>query len=272
MISLDNISYSYRSPAGATTALSGITAEITRGITAVIGPTGSGKSTLSEIICGLTVPDTGKVTIDGRPLKEHINRIGMVFQYPEYQLFAETVYDDIAYGPKNLGISGTELDKRVRAAAETVGLRKELLKADPFRLSGGEKRLAALAGVLAMQPRVLVLDEPAAGLDPRGRRKVFEIIHSLADNDTDMSIIFVTHSMDDAAEHADDILSLHDGKLIAHGSPREIFYSAAPDTVPEIVTLAQLLRERGIDIGKPANRTEAYTAVMQLLKGGDENA
>lgn len=269
MIRLDNISYSYRSPAGVTAALTGVTADIKPGITAIIGPTGSGKSTMSEIICGLTVPDSGTVTIDGRPVKEHYGRIGMTNQYPEYQLFAETVYEDIAYGPKNLGITGAELDKRIRAAAETVGLKKELLNTDPFRLSGGEKRLAALAGVLAMQPRVLVLDEPAAGLDPRGRRKVFSIIHSLAGTDPDMTVVFVTHSMDDAAEHADDIIVLDSGRVAAHGTPRDIFYSGTQSAAPEIVTLARLLKERGVSIGEPVKQAEAYAAVMQWIKGGD---
>ena len=272
MISLDNVSYLYRSPAGTTAAIKGITAEIGHGITAIIGPTGSGKSTLSELICGLIAPDTGKITIDGRPLRELTGKTGMVFQYPEYQLFAETVYDDIAYGPKNLGIFGAELAERVRGDAEAVGLRDDLLDTDPFRLSGGEKRLAAIAGVLAMQPRVLVLDEPAAGLDPRGRQKIFRIVHSLADNDRDMTIVFVTHSMDDAAEHADDIIALMGGRLAAHGSPREVFYSSANENPPEIAALAQLLGKRGINICKPVKRSEAFDAVMRLMRGGDSDA
>lgn len=266
MIRLDNISYSYSD----TPAIVSVSADIKSGITAVIGAAGSGKSTLCEIISGIIAPDTGTVTINGRPASECTGAVGTVFQYPEHQLFAETVYDDIAFGPKNLDL--TELDKRVKAAAKTVGLKPELLDMDPFLLSGGEKRLAAIAGILATEPRVLVLDEPAAGLDPRGKKRIFEILKELKNADADKTIVFVTHSMDDAAEYADNIILLKNGRLAAQGSPREVFGSDTSAEPPEIVKLAALLAENGIDIGKPITEDEAYAAISALLSGGARDA
>ncbi|MGM9937321.1 MAG: ABC transporter ATP-binding protein, partial [Candidatus Ornithomonoglobus sp.] len=277
IIDLKDISYSYSSPAGKTNALSHITEGIRPGITAVIGRTGSGKSTLTEIIAGITEPDSGSVTLGGRPVKECGREIGTVFQYPEYQLFAETVYEDIAYGPKNLGLSGNELDMRVREAAELTGLKEKLLNMAPYELSGGQKRLAALAGILAMRPSVLILDEPAAGLDPSGRRHIFSILNNLKKNRNEMTIIFVTHSMEDAAQYADDIIVLNNGSAAAHGTPHEIFTNERLLTdcgldIPEMAKLSAALRSSGTDIGKVLTVREAHDAIMSLAKGGARNA
>ncbi|MDD6763291.1 MAG: energy-coupling factor transporter ATPase [Clostridiales bacterium] len=276
-ISLKNISYSYSSPAGRTDAVSHITEDISTGITAVIGRTGSGKSTLAEIIAGITEPDSGFVTIDDRPLKECTKEIGMVFQNPEYQLFAETIYEDIAYGPKNLGLTGNVLDARVKEAAELTGLTQKQLEAAPYELSGGQKRLAALAGILAMEPSVLVLDEPAAGLDPIGRQHIFSILNKLKQVRHNMTIIFVTHSMEDAAQYADDIMVLCNGSAAAHGTPHEIFTNekllaeCGLDS-PEMSKLSSALRSFGADIGAALTVQEAHNAVMSIAKGGSGDA
>ena len=276
-ISLKNISYSYSSPAGRTDAVSHITEDISTGITAVIGRTGSGKSTLAEIIAGITEPDSGFVTLDDRPLKECAKEIGMVFQNPEYQLFAETVYEDIAYGPKNLGMTGKALDARVKEAAELTGLTQKQLEAAPYELSGGQKRLAALAGILAMEPSVLVLDEPAAGLDPIGRQHIFSILNKLKQARHNMTIIFVTHSMEDAAQYADDIMVLCNGSAAAHGTPHEIFTNekllaeCGLDS-PEMAKLSSALRSFGADIGTALTVQEAHNAVMSIAKGGSGDA
>ncbi|MGN0181839.1 MAG: energy-coupling factor transporter ATPase [Candidatus Ornithomonoglobus sp.] len=277
IIELKDISYSYSSLAGKTNALSHITEGICPGITAVIGRTGSGKSTLTEIIAGITEPDSGSVTLGGRPVKECGREIGTVFQYPEYQLFAETVYDDIAYGPKNLGLSGNELDMRVREAAKLTGLKEKLLNMTPYGLSGGQKRLAALAGILAMRPSVLILDEPAAGLDPSGRRHIFSILNNLKENRHDMTIVFVTHSMEDAAQYADDIIVLNNGSAAAHGTPHEIFTNERLLTdcgldIPEMAKLSAALRSAGTDIGRVLTVQEAHDAIIILANGGVRDA
>lgn len=277
MIELNNVSYSYPAPSGRTAALNGITAAIRPGITAVIGCTGSGKSTLTEIIAGITAPDSGTVTLDGKPVRECRKKIGSVFQYPEYQLFAETVYDDIAYGPKNLGITGDALDKCVKDAAYRAGLTDKQLTLQPFELSGGQKRLAALAGILAMSPEVLVLDEPAAGLDPSGRTHLFEILRELRTASPEMTILFVTHSMEDAAQYADDIIVLRQGTIAAHDTPENIFSDAAllsecSLAFPEMAALSRLLADGGMNIGTPLTVEDAFMRISEFLKGGGSNA
>lgn len=272
MLKLNNISYTYKSPCGNTNAICGITVEIPSGITAVIGKTGSGKSTLIEVIGGLLEPSEGSVEIDGYSDKSGEVLVGTVFQYPEYQLFAETVYDDIAYGPKNMGICGGELDKCVKNAAKTVGLDESLLKSVPFELSGGQKRLAAIAGVLAMKPKILILDEPAAGLDPEGRKRIFSILKSLIEKDADMTVIFVTHSMEDAAEYADNVMILHCGKAEAFKNASEIFSDEAlllrnELELPETAKLALRLKSYGIDIGNPIKTADAAERITAFLKG-----
>lgn len=277
MMELKNISYSYASAVGKTKVLYDISETIKPGITAVIGRSGSGKTTLAQIIAGITVPDTGSVTINGTPVHEASAKIGVLFQHPENQLFAETVYEDIMFGPKNLGITGVELDKCVHDAAKLTSLSDDILKKTPYELSGGQKRLAALAGVLAMKPEVLVLDEPAAGLDPKERKHIFSVLKALTASDSSMIIIFVTHSMDDAALYGDDIIVLDSGVIAAHNTAHEIF----TDTVllnrcgldiPEMQKLSMELKKLGIDIGEPLTVDEAYTAIMNILTGGVSHA
>lgn len=265
MIELKNVSYDYKSPVQYTHALKNVTVSVPSGqITAVIGHTGSGKSTLMEIIAGITKPDSGSITIDGS--EASIDKAGFVFQYPEYQLFAETIYEDIAFGPKNLGFSEDEIKKRVTAAAEKTRITEAMLKRPPFELSGGQKRLAALAGILAMEKDILLLDEPAAGLDPSGRQLIFSIIHDLLKAKPDMTIVFVTHSMEDAAEFADNILVLDNGRLILNGTPKEVFSkkeilcSCGLD-IPEMMKLSELLLEYNIDIGNAVTNSEAYKKI-----------
>lgn len=271
MIELKNVSYTYPAPSK-TAALVSVSAVIKSGtVTAVTGHTGSGKSTLMEILAGITEPERGTVAYNGTPIKDCRSRIGIVFQYPEYQLFADTVYDDIAYGPKNLGLKGAELEGRVRDAAVAVGLKDELMAAAPFELSGGEKRLAALAGILAMQPSILLLDEPAAGLDPKGRQHMFSIIRALISDDPEMTIVFVTHSMEDAAENAEDIIVLSNGSIAAHGAPGEIFRNTellaqCGLDMPPAAQLAKELKSLGIDIGDVYTTDAAYEAVCRILE------
>lgn len=196
----------------------------------LIGHTGSGKSTLVQHLNGLIKPTSGEIIIDGTnisdkdvKLKSIRQKVGLVFQYPEYQLFEESVYKDIAFGPSNLGLDENEIDKRVREAMEVVGLDFESLKdRSPFELSGGQKRRVAIAGVIAMKPKVLVLDEPTAGLDPNGRDEILSEIHELFKREG-ITIILVSHSMEDVAKLVDRILVMHDGKIVMDDKTREIF-------------------------------------------------
>ena len=199
----------------------------------LIGHTGSGKSTLVQHLNGLIKPTSGEIIIDGTnitdknvKLKSIRQKVGLVFQYPEYQLFEESVYKDIAFGPSNLGLDETEIDKRVKDAMEVVGLDYELLKdRSPFELSGGQKRRVAIAGVIAMKPKVLVLDEPTAGLDPHGRDEILSEIHDLFKREG-ITIILVSHSMEDVAKLVDRILVMHHGKIVMDDKTREIFKRA----------------------------------------------
>ena len=212
------------------TALEDISFELERGeFVGIIGHTGSGKSTLMQHLNGLLKPTSGKILLDGKDIwadkattRQSRFRVGLVFQYPEYQLFEETVYRDIAFGPKNMKLSEAEIDRRVREAAGFVGLTEQQLIASPFDLSGGQKRRVAIAGVIAMEPEVLILDEPAAGLDPSGREEILENIQAYrrAKNAT---IMMVSHSMNDVARLTDRLLVLREGKLAMEGTPEEVF-------------------------------------------------
>lgn len=270
MIEIKNVSYKYSTPAGSVHALKSITTSIPSGaVTAIIGHTGSGKSTLMELLAGLIKPDCGAITADGKEMSP--KTAGLVFQYPEYQLFAETVYDDIAFGPLNSGSSKAEADERVKYAANKMRIDSDMMKYSPFTLSGGQKRLAAIAGILAMKRDILLLDEPAAGLDPSGRQLVFSVISELIEENKNMTVVFVTHSMEDAAEFADNILVLDSGELIMQGAPDEVFsnkeqlISCGLD-IPEMMKLSIALCERGIDIGTPLSVSDAYRNIMRLLK------
>ena len=247
----------------------------------IIGHTGSGKSTLVQHLNGLLKPSSGQVLIDGEDLNgEHVNRrslrqrIGLVFQYPEYQLFEESVTKDIAFGPKNQGLSSGEIDERVRYAMDCVHLDyAKYAERSPFELSGGQMRRVAIAGVLAMRPSVLILDEPTAGLDPRGRDKILTMLEELHAREH-VTILMVSHSMDDMARLASRLIVMSEGKIVAEGSPREIFSREEMMTsigldVPEAARLCARLRAKGYDLPADLFRPEELKDhLLRLWKGG----
>ena len=261
-------------------ALYGVTLTIHEGeFLGVIGHTGSGKSTLLQLLDGLILPTEGTVLIDGISTLDKKRRrearalMGLVFQYPEYQLFEETVEKDIAFGPKNLGLSEQEQTERAREAMKLVGLDPEkFAEKSPFELSGGEKRRAALAGTIAMRPKYLALDEPMAGLDPRGRAEILETLEQLRAA-TGCAVIMVSHSMDDIARHADRVAVLSHGRLTRVGTPMEVFSDTeamANDnlTLPQAAQLAEGLRARGWDIPRDAILSEQVTgAILSAVRG-----
>lgn len=252
-------------------------------ITGIIGHTGSGKSTLVQMFNGLIKPDSGIVTVDGEDIwakPKQIGKVrfkvGMVMQYPEYQLFAETAREDIAYGPKNMGLDDEEIKHRVAKSARFCGIEEDTLDKSPFDLSGGQKRRVALAGVMAMEPKLLVLDEPAAGLDPRGRREILGGIRKYQ-RESGSSVVIVSHSMEDMAMYCDRIIVMSHGKLILEGEPKEVFsqvkllQSAGLD-VPEIAKIITALREKGVNISKDIYTVEGAVEALSLLKeGGGKN-
>lgn len=244
----------------------------------IIGHTGSGKSTLVQMLNGLITPTTGKVLLRDKDINENKKKlrevrfqVGMVFQYPEYQLFEETVYRDIAFGPTNMGLTGNELDKRVRESARFTGLKDKLLDKSPFDLSGGEKRRAAIAGVIAMDPDVLILDEPTAGLDPQGRDKLLNQILSYH-KERKNTVILVSHSMEDIARVADRILVMNKGNAEILAPKREVFAQGERLEkmglrVPQITKITQLLQKKGIDLPDGILTVEeAFNSIMTLLK------
>ena len=228
---------------------------------------------------GLLKPTSGRVLINGEDIHQsrEMTRaarfaVGLVFQYPEYQLFEETVRRDVAFGPKNMGLEQDEIDRRVEEAVRIVGLPPEVLEASPFELSGGQKRRVALAGVFAMEPEVLVLDEPMAGLDPVGREEVFRFITGYQKKHG-TTVIFVTHSMEDAARMAQRIVVMDSARILMEGTPREVFARADELTkagldVPQVTRVLMRLRERGIDIGADAYTTEQAAALIRAKKEG----
>ncbi len=260
-------------------ALDGINGNIQSGvITGIIGHTGSGKSTLVQLFNGILKPSQGRVLLDGediwakpKEIRSVRFRVGLVMQYPEYQLFEETVYKDIAFGPKNMGIAENELDACVREAAEFAGLSPDLLEKSPFDLSGGQKRRAAIAGIIAMRPDVLILDEPAAGLDPRGRDSIFTNIKEYQ-RKSGRTVVIVSHSMEDMARFCDRLLVMSKGKILMEGDCEEIF--ARSDEllrvgldIPQITKLMLMLKEQGIDIDCGAYTVEdAYDNIIKLYK------
>ena len=237
-------------------------------VTGIIGHTGSGKSTVSQLLNGLLKPTAGVVEVDGKNIWAEPKKIrqvrfsvGLVFQYPEYQLFEETCYKDIAFGPKNMGLDEKEIDQRVREAAEIVGISEELFDKSPFDLSGGQKRRIAIAGIMAMRPKILILDEPAAGLDPRGRDEILSRIVEYRKK-TDTTVIMISHSMEDMAVYCDKILVMSDSKPYMYGTPSEVFGRAADLesvglTVPQVTKMMLLLAEKGFDV-----RTDIYTVAQ----------
>ena len=246
----------------------------------IIGHTGSGKSTLIQHLNGLLKPTSGQILLHGRDIWAEPRKIrdvrfqvGLVFQYPEYQLFEETVYKDIAFGPKNMGLDEKEIDRRVREAAQFVGLREELLDKSPFELSGGQKRRVAIAGVIAMEPSVLILDEPTAGLDPVG---VEEILGNIRDyhQAKNATIIIVSHSMEEMARTVDRIVVVNDGRIPFSGAPREVFahgdeLEAMGLGVPAMTRVFHRLRAMGVDIDASVYTTEqARDAILARLGRG----
>ena len=248
----------------------------------IIGHTGSGKSTLVQHLNGLLKPTSGQVLVDGEDLNgEHVDRralrrrSGLVFQYPEYQLFEETVAKDIAFGPKNQGLSPEEIDQRVRYAMDCVHLDYDkYCDRSPFELSGGQMRRVAIAGVLAMKPSVLILDEPTAGLDPRGRDRILTMLEELHASRS-VTIVMVSHSMDDMARLATRLVVMAEGKILASGTPREIFAQeemmlSAGLGVPEAARLCRALREKGLDLPADLYRPDELKEHLLRLwrKGG----
>lgn len=244
----------------------------------VIGHTGSGKSTLIMHLNGLLKPTSGTVIVDGldlssgkEQLREVRRRVGLVFQYPEYQLFEETVLKDVMFGPKNQGLSDEEAERCAREALRMVGLTDEkLYSASPFELSGGQKRRAAIAGVVAMKPQTLILDEPAAGLDPRGREEILSLIRRIHENGA-RTLIMVSHSMTDVSRLCSRILVLSHGSLVADGTPREVFSDTtaireAGLELPECARLAERLREEGFPVPPGAfTREDVKRAILQAF-------
>ncbi len=285
MIKAENVNYIYQQGTPfERQALYDINLEIPDGsFTAIIGHTGSGKSTLIQHFNALVKPTSGKITIDGidvtaakTDLKLIRRTVGLVFQYPEHQLFEETVYKDIAFGPTNMGLSSEEIDERVRESAALAGLNENLLERSPFDLSGGQKRRAAIAGVLAMKPKVLILDEPTAGLDPSGRDSILKTIKSLHKKNRDMIIIFISHSMEDVAKTAEHIIVMNKGRIETEGSVSEIFEKA--DTlrkiglnVPQITTLCDRLRNAGLNLPKNIYTVGYAADALTSLLGGGRN-
>ena len=264
-------------------ALDGVSFSVERGeFIGIIGHTGSGKSTLMQHMNGLLKPTSGQILLDGediwkdkKTVRQARFRVGLVFQYPEYQLFEETVYKDIAFGPKNMGLKADEVDRRVREAAGFVGLTEEQLKVSPFDLSGGQKRRVAIAGVIAMEPEVLILDEPTAGLDPVGREEILENIQTYrrAKNAT---VMMVSHSMSDVARLTDRLLVMNGSRLAMDGTPDEVFRRASELVdmgldIPEVTRVFLRLKEMGLPV-EPVYSIDQAVAVLKKLKGGNVHA
>lgn len=263
-------------------ALYDINLEIADGtLAAVIGHTGSGKSTLIQHFNALVKPTEGRVIVDGADitnpktdLRLIRRKVGLVFQYPEHQLFEEIVYKDIAFGPSAMGLSKAEIDERVRLGARLAGLEEELLRRSPFELSGGQKRRAAIAGVLAMEPKVLILDEPTAGLDPKGRDAMLSVIKKLHEENKDMIIIFVSHSMEEVARIAERVIVMNEGRVEIDGTAEEVFSDAERLrriglNAPQMALLADKLRAAGYDLPENIYTVEQAAAAVKKLIGGN---
>lgn len=284
-IVLENVTYTYMEGSPfQSTAIHDVCLTVGDGdFLGLIGHTGSGKTTLVMHMNALLKPTSGRVLVDGNDInadgfdrREVRRRVGLVFQYPEHQLFEETVRKDISFGPKNMGLSESEIAERVTKAAAFCGLREELLERSPFELSGGQKRRAAIAGVIAMEPRVLVLDEPAAGLDPAGRDKILTQIKEFHKN-TKTTVVLVSHSMDDIARYCDKVLVLDAGKVFMFGQTREVFLRSEELKktgldIPEMTKVLLLLREKGFDADTSAVASEEVCREILRLGGGGANA
>ena len=280
MLRLEHITYRYS--AGTpfeVKALDDVTLDIRRGrITGLIGHTGSGKSTLVQLLNGLTRPEAGRVLLDGQDIWQDPKqigkvrfRVGLVMQYPEYQLFEETVRADLAFGPRNMQLSVEEIAERVDEAAAFAGVDPSLLDKSPFDLSGGQKRRVAIAGIMAMRPEVLVLDEPAAGLDPQGRRDIFGGIRAY-NRKTGSTVVIVSHSMEDMAQYCDDVAVMAHARLLMTGTRDEVFaradeLEAVGLDIPVITKLSALLRQGGMPLDPGLYTLEAAEAALAQVFG-----
>ncbi len=287
MIKTENLTYTYSiGTPFEKTAVDSVNLDIEEGaLVGVIGHTGSGKSTLIQHLNGLLKPTSGKVYIDGEDIwdkdvkiRDIRFKVGLVFQYPEYQIFEETVYKDIAFGPKNMGLSDEEIDRRIKETAELVGLHKDNLYKSPFELSGGQKRRVAIAGVMAMEPKVLILDEPTAGLDPKGRDKILGQIKEYH-RQKKSTVLLVSHSMEDVAKFADKILVMNKSKIFCYEDTPTVFKRAEELTaiglaVPQITRVFSRLKQSGIDIRTDVYTTEfaRKTILEYLAERGDRHA
>ena len=264
-------------------ALENVSFSVCRGeFIGIIGHTGSGKSTLMQQLNGLLKPTSGQILLDGQDIwsdkklsRQARFRVGLVFQYPEYQLFEETVYKDIAFGPKNMGLKPEEIDRRVREAAAIVGLTEEQLEVSPFDLSGGQKRRVAIAGVIAMEPEILILDEPTAGLDPQGREGILKNIEDYRKKHN-ATIMMVSHSMDDVARLTDRLLVLNGSRLAMDGTPEAVFNRAEELiqmglNIPQVTRVFLELKAMGLDVPAVYTMDQAVSTIRQL-KGGADHA
>lgn len=262
-------------------ALDDINIDIAEGeFVGIIGHTGSGKSTLIQMFNGLLKPTSGNVIINGKNIhgddvkkKEVREQVGLVFQYPEYQLFEMTVYEDVAFGPKNLGLSEAEIKERVEYGCKAVGLDESYYEKSPFELSGGQKRRVAIAGVLAMKPNILILDEPTAGLDPKGRNELFGQLKKMHE-ELGLTIVLISHSMEDVARYVDRLLVLYKGKKAYEGTPREVFAHGMELekiglAMPQIRYIMNALKAKGMDIDTDVLTVEEAAAkITAYLKSG----
>ncbi len=284
-IRLENITYYYgKGTPFEVRALDSVSLDIHAGkLTGIIGHTGSGKSTLVQLLNGLARAEEGRVLLDGTDIWEKPKeigrvryRVGLVMQYPEYQLFEETVYADIAYGPRNMGLSEEEIRERVHESAAFAGVDPALLEKSPFDLSGGQKRRVAIAGIMAMRPEVLVLDEPAAGLDPQGRHIIFQGIRDYNRN-TGCTVIIVSHSMEDMAQYCDDVVVMAHAKVLMAGNRDHVFsradeLEAVGLDIPQITKLCLLLREGGMPMPAGLYTVEsAENTLMELFSEAKKN-
>lgn len=264
-----------------THAVNDVSFTVERGeIIGLIGHTGSGKSTIVQQLNGLIKPESGEILLDGKNIHTDFKsprdvrfRVGLVFQYPEYQLFEETAFKDIAYGPTNMGLSEEEVNERVHYAAKLVGLNEELLEKSPFDLSGGEKRRVAIAGIIAMKPDVLVLDEPTAGLDPKGRDMILSRIKEYRD-ETNAAVIIVSHSMEDMAKTSDKLLVMNKGKIEMFDTVSNVFKNSERLSeigldIPEVTKIASELNKRGFNIPKTIFTVSDLRDAIVRLKGGN---
>ncbi len=262
------------------TALDNVNISLEKGeFVAVIGHTGSGKSTLVQHLNGLLKPTDGKIFLDNENIWQSKSkifdtrfRVGLCFQYPEYQLFEETVYKDIAFGPTNMGLSKGEIDERVRKAAKYVGIPDDMLLKSPFDLSGGEKRRVAIAGVISMEPEILILDEPTSGLDPRGREQILALIKNYRE-ETGKTVIIVSHSMDDVARFATKVIVMNNSKVEMSGTVDDVFEKASRLreiglSVPQITEIFIKLREKGYPVSEKIYTVEqGYLELKKLFEG-----